>query len=185
MNQTATLRGWLRRPFFAAPLYFAAMVLLLFVIGGTIADILSQRAQVAAAAAMLEQLEGRKVVSGQGAGAAGHDGSPFLEGATITVASAALLERVTAAITKLGGNVLSSQVDLQGNQSKSGFVTVVANCEIDQLSLQRLLFDIEAGQPFLFIDQLSLQAPPAFGSSGGGKLRVLIGVTGQWQGTKS
>lgn len=185
MNQTATLRRWLGTPFLAAPLYFGAMILLLFVIGTTLADTLSQRDQVAASAAMLDQLESRKVTNALASGIAGPAGSPFLEGATVTVAGAALLERVTSVITKLGGNVLSSQVDLQGNQSKNGFVTVIASCDIDQPSLQRLLYDIEAGQPFLFVDQLSLQAPPGFGNSGGGKLRVLIAVTGQWQGAKS
>jgi general secretion pathway protein M len=185
MNQTATLRGWLGRPFLAAPLYFGVIILFLFVIGSTLVDILSQRDQVAASAAMLDQLEGRTAARGQASGTAGPAGSPFLEGATITVASAALLQRVTSAITKLGGNVLSSQIDLQGNQSKSGFVTVIASCDIDQPSLQRLLYDIEAGQPFLFIDQLSLQAPPGFATSGVSKLRVQISVTGQWQGAKS
>ena len=185
MNQAATLRGWLAIPLLAAPLYFGVIVLLLFVTGGTLADILSQRAQVAASAAMLEQFDGRKAARGQAGGTAGPAGSPFVAGATVTVAGAVLLERVTSAITKLGGNVLSSQVDLQGNQSKSGFVTVIASCDIDQPGLQQLLYDIEAGQPFLFIDQLSVQTPPSFASSSGGKLRILITVSGQWEGAKS
>lgn len=185
MNQAATLRAWLATPLLAAPLYFGVVILLLFVTGSTLADILSQRAQVAASAAMLEQFEGRKAANGQAGGTAGPAGSPFVAGATVTVAGAVLLERVTSAITKLGGNVISSQVDLQGNQAKSGFVTVIASCDIDQTSLQQLLYDIEAGQPFVFIDQLSLQAPPSFASSGGGKLRVMIAVSGQWEGAKS
>jgi general secretion pathway protein M len=43
----------------------------------------------------------------------------------------------------------------------------------------------EPGQPFLFVDQLSVQAPASFASSGEGKLRVLLSVAGQWQGAKS
>src|SRR5262249_37550420 len=121
---------------------------------------------------------------GQGTGIAVHAGSPFLEGATVTVAGAALLQRVTAAVTKLGGNVLSSQVDLQGTQAKTGFLTIIASCDIDQPGLQQLLYDLEAGQPFLFIDQLSVQAPASFSSSGEDKLRVLLSVSGQWQGLK-
>jgi general secretion pathway protein N len=82
---------------------------------------------------MLTQLEGRQPATrGRDPGAATPSGSPFLEGATVTVAGAGLLQRVSAAVTKLGGNVLSSQVDLQGTQSKAGFLSIIASCEIDQ-----------------------------------------------------
>ena len=185
MNQNQTLRGLLATPIFAAASYLCVMILLLFMIGSTFADVLGQRWQVAGLRTMLEQFEGRKLAAGRGQGAtiAGPTGSPFLEGATVTVAGAALLQRVTAAVTKLGGNVLSSQIDLQGTQSKNGFLTIIANCDIDQSGLQHLLYDIEAGMPFLFVDQLSVQAPAGFTSSGEGKLRVLLAVSGQWQGS--
>jgi general secretion pathway protein M len=162
------------------------MILLLFVIGSSFADLMSQRKQVAGLRAMLEQFEGRKSAAGRGQDAviAGPTGSPFLEGATVTVAGAALLQRVSAAITKFSGNVLSSQVDLQGPQAKIGFLSIIASCEIDQPGLQKLLYDLEAGQPFLFVEQLSVQAPASFMSSGESKLRVLISVSGQWQGAK-
>lgn len=173
-------------PILAAVSYLGVMILLLFVIASSLTDILNQRAEVAASRAMLEQFEGHKPIArGQGTNFAGPAGSPFLEGATVTVAGAALLQRVTAAVTKLGGNVLSSQIDLQGSQSKAGFLSIVASCDVDQAGLQQLLYDLEAGQPFLFVDQLSVQAPASFASSGEGKLRVLLGVSGQWQGAKS
>ena len=185
MNQNPTLRKLLATPIFAAGSYLCVTILLLFVTGSSFTDILSQRAEVLNLRTMLEQLEGRKPAGrGQGAGVAGPAGSPFLEGATVTVAGAVLLQRVTAAVTKFGGNVLSSQVDLQGTQAKTGFLTIIASCDIDQPGLQQLLYDLEAGQPFLFIEQLSVQAPASFASSGEGKLRVLLGVSGQWQGLK-
>jgi general secretion pathway protein M len=106
-----------------------------------------------------------------------------VEGATVTVAGAALLEHVTAAIARLGGNVQSSQIDLQGNQSKNGFITMIASCEIDQPGLQRLLYDLEAGMPFLFVDQLVVQTATG-AAAGEGRLRVLLSVSGQWQGAK-
>jgi general secretion pathway protein M len=185
MNQNRTLRRLVATPIFAAAGYLCVMVLLLFVIGSSLTDVLGQRWQVAGLRTMLEQFEGRKATAdhGQGATIAGPTGSPFLEGATVTVAGAALLQRVTAAVTKLGGNVLSSQIDLQGPQARTGFLSVIASCDIDQVGLQKLLYDIEAGQPFLFIDQLSVQAP-AIMSSGEGRLRVLLSVSGQWQGSK-
>jgi general secretion pathway protein M len=186
MNQSATLRKLLATPMLAAAAYIGVMSLLLFVAVNALADLLSLRADVAASAAMLEQFEGRKAapVRGQAAGVTGPAGSPLLEGATITVAGAALLQHVTAAVTKLGGNVLSSQVDLQGTQSKAGFLTIIASCDIDQPGLQQLLYDIEAGMPFLFVDQLVVQAPASFGTSSDGKLRILLAVSGQWQGAR-
>ena len=109
-------------------------------------------------------------------------GSPFLEGQTVTVAGAALLQRVADAVTRFGGNVLSSQVELQGTQAKDGYISLIASCEIDQTALQRLLYDVEAGMPFLFIDQLVAQAPAAAGE--GGRMRVLLSVSGLWPGAK-
>jgi general secretion pathway protein M len=38
--------------------------------------------------------------------------------------------------------------------------------------------------PFLFIDQLVVQAASTQSSSGGGKLRILLSVSGQWQSAK-
>jgi general secretion pathway protein M len=189
MNQTASLKRILAAPLPAATLYLGLIILLLLVVFSSLADILSRRADVAASVAMLEQFEGRHpaAVRGQGTSVA-PAGSPFLEGETVTVAGATLLERVTSAVTKLSGKVLSSQVDLQGPQqgtpSKTGFLSVIASCEIDQPGLQQLLYDVEAGMPFVFVDQLVVEAPESLAETGAGKLRVLLTVSGQWQGKK-
>jgi general secretion pathway protein M len=183
MSLATTIRKSLvNSPPVAATAYAALVTVLLAVAISAVADVLSQRSSVAATAAMLEQLEGRKVPSaGARSGDAGApSGSPFLEGTTVTVAGAALLQRVATAVTKAGGNVLSSQLDLQGPHAKAGFVSMVANCEMEQSALQSLLYDLEAGMPFLFIDQLDIQVATA----GEGKLRFLLGVSGQWQGVK-
>ena len=185
MNLAAALRKSLSAsPIVAAVAYAGLVFVLVFLIVTSIVDILGQRAAVASSAAMLEQLEGRRPAAVRGSAGNGTmpSGSAFLEGATVTIAGAALLQRVAGAVTKLGGNVLSSQLDLQGTQSKAGFVSMVASCEIDQPALQPLIYDLEAGMPFLFIDQLAVQAPIA--SSGEGKLRILLAVSGQWQGVK-
>jgi general secretion pathway protein M len=184
MNFAATLRKSLvTSPIVAASAYAALLILLLAVAISSIVDMLGQRSSVAATADMLAQLEGRKALAAgaRSGDAAMPSGSPFLEGATVTVAGAALLQRVASAVTKAGGNVLSSQLDLQGPNAKTGFVSMVANCELDQSALQALLYDLEAGMPFLFVDQLDIQTASA---TGDGKLRFLLGVSGQWQGAK-
>jgi general secretion pathway protein M len=85
---------------------------------------------------------------------------------------------------KLGGNVLSTQLDLQGTPSRAGFLSMIASCEIDQPQLQPLLYDLEAGMPFLFVDQLEVQTPLTASGSESGKLRILLVVSGQWRGAK-
>ncbi len=107
--------------------------------------------------------------------------SPFLPGSTITVAGAALQSRVEAAAQTAGVTILSSQVDLQGGGAAQGFVELDADFEIRESDLQGLLYDIEAGAPFLFVDSLELEASDTDRDTHGGHMRVRMGVTGQWR----
>jgi general secretion pathway protein M len=177
-------RALARYPGLATLAYGMLVAALLLVAWSAFADIYERYVAVAAAGDLLDQIEGRKPMPGGIDAQAGSTptGSPFLEGPTVTVAGAALQQRVTGAVTKVGGNVLSSQVDLEGTQAKQGYVSLVASCEVDQPALQQLLYDIEAGMPFLFVDQLVVQAPQAGTAEEGGRMRVLLGVSGQWQG---
>jgi general secretion pathway protein M len=185
MSISNLFTGFLTRfPAGAAILYVGVVVVFAIMAWTTVGDILERREAVAASTAELSQLEGR---SPPGRGKDGDRvaaGSPVLEGATVTVGGANLLQRVAGSITRLGGNILYTQVDLQGPQAKDGFVSVTVNCEVEQPALQKLLYDLEAGMPFLFIDQLVAQGPATPGTTPEGKLRVLISVSGQWQGSK-
>ena len=173
-------------PVLAAAIYIGLVAVLLFVIVTSILDVVGQRSEVAAASAMLEQLEGRRpaALGGAPGDVTMPSGSAYLEGATVTVAGAALLQRVAGAVAKFGGNVLSTQLDLQGSQTRAGFLSMIASCEIDQPQLQQLLYDLEAGMPFLFVDQLEIQTSLSASGSASGRLRILIAVSGQWRGTK-
>jgi general secretion pathway protein M len=185
MNQQNRLRrAVLRFPQAAMAIY--AVLVFSFIAGtwNAIADIMHRRADVAAADDILARLEGRRPMSPRGT--AGADvvpsGSPTLEGSTVTVAGASLLQRVAGAVAKVGGSVLSSQVELQGAQAKAGFIGVIASCELDQTALQKLLYDLEAGMPFLFVDQLVVQSSNASSSDQDVRMRILLTVSGQWQG---
>lgn len=185
MNLTSTLEKVTTAPLPAATIYLGLLVLLLLITVSSISDLSDKRTSVASVQAMLDQFESRRPATAKdGLGGAAPTGSPFLEGATITIAGAALLQRASAAVTKFGGNFLSSQVDLQGSQKKAGFVTIIVSFEIPQTGLQQLLYDIEAGMPFLFVDQLVVQTPAGFGAPGEGKLRILLTISGQWRGEK-
>jgi general secretion pathway protein M len=172
-------------PYVAALAYAGLMLMLVFVITTSWTGIQSRRTAIDALNDMMMRLEGRSPsATREGTADGAVSGSYFLEGPTVTVAGAALLQRVVGAVNQHGGNVLSSQVDLQGTRSKDGFLTVTASCVIEQPALQRLIYDLEAGMPFLFIEQLEVQAPSASTGATGGKLRVLLSVSGQWQGAK-
>src|SRR5262245_1890133 len=80
-------------------------------------------------------------------------GSPYVKGQTSTLASAALLQRITSIISKAGGMVVSTEMVQQGAQSTDGYLTAIANCELAQDALQRVLYDIVSGDTFLFVDQ--------------------------------
>lgn len=104
--------------------------------------------------------------------------SAFLEGQTATLASAALLQRVTGAITRAGGDVVSSEIAPQGPQAKDGYLRAIATCELSQTALQQFLYDLEAGMPFLIIDQLLVH------SAERDRLRLVLTVTGLWTGAE-
>jgi general secretion pathway protein M len=175
-----------RYPGVATLAYGLAVVALLLIAWSAFSDLYGRYLDYAAATELLDQIEGRRPAApGVNARAdATPTGSPFLEGPTVTVAGAALQQRITGAVTKVGGNVLSSQVDLEGSKAKQGYVSLVASCEVEQPALQQLLYDLEAGMPFLFVDQLVVQAPQTGTGEDGGRMRVLLGVSGQWQGAK-
>jgi len=186
MNISSLFTSFLARfPAGAAILYVGVVMVFAITAWTTVAEILARRDAVAATANVLSQLESRNPAAPARDG--DHPavaGSPLLEGATVTIGGANLLQRVADSVARFNGNILYTQVDLQGTQAKDGFVTVTVSCEVDQPVLQQVLYDLEAGMPFLFVDQLVVQGPAVPGLTPEGKLRVLISVSGQWQGSR-
>ena len=146
-------------------------------------DLWARSSEIAAAQERLDQLTGH---SWPGppvslASEASMSGSPFLDGRTITIAGAAMEQRVGGAIAKAGGALVSSQVELDGSEAKDGFVTLIATVEVAQPALQTILYDIEAGMPYLFVDKLSIQSPQDFSEPETGRMRMTMSVVGQWR----
>ncbi|PZA13631.1 general secretion pathway protein GspM [Rhodopseudomonas palustris] len=172
-----------RYPYLAVLLFAAVIAVCMLATAGNVLDILQRRDAVIAASSILERLEARRPPPQAATADVGVPrGSSFVEGPSASVAAAALLQRLTGAIRRLRGNILSSQVDLQGPQTKAGFLMASASFELEQAALQPLLYDLEAGMPFVFVEQLVVQAPQ--GVSEGGKLKGTISVSGKWQGGK-
>jgi len=61
---------------------------------------------------------------------------------------------------------------------------MIASCEIDQSELQKLLYDLEAGMPFLFIDQTLDPASAYLARLRRREIALLLAVSGQWPGAK-
>ncbi len=184
MNAHHPIDRYLRRyPSASALIYVALIIALVLTALFPLLDIGERYRAVNASAEVLARLE-RRAPSLLSESAWNTDlipaGSPFLDGQTVTVASATLLQQITAAITGVGGRVISSEVAPRGERSADAFVRVVANCELEEGALQHLLYDIEAGMPFLFIDQFVAEAP----AKEGGRMHVLLGVSGLWLGGK-
>jgi general secretion pathway protein M len=169
----------------AASIYVVLIAVLVGVVWVALVRVNDGYRALRAAETMLAQLEGRSLRSDKATVtgfANAPTGSPFLEGQTLTVAGAALLQRIAGSVNRIGGNVLSSQVDLQRADAKDGWISLTVSCEIDEANLQPLLYDIESGMPFLFTDQLLVQAPTAGVETS--RMRIVLAVSGQWRGSR-
>jgi len=172
------------RPLLATLGYGALVLLLLALAAGAVLDLSARRALVDEAAATLEQLQGRRV---RGGGATGDgtipDGSPFLGGPTVTIAGAELMQRLSGAVAQADGHVTSSRVELQDTPYGPDFIAVSARLDIVREDLQKLLYDLESGQPFLFVGQLTARPASEAGDGDTPRLLVTLTVYGQWRGT--
>jgi general secretion pathway protein M len=181
MNTSLSLGKYLSHyPAIAVIVYIAAVMASALVACSSLFDIYDRYHALAAAGDMLARMEQHKSELGAAPADASPGESPFLEGRTLTIAGAALQQRLTSAVAKLGGNVQSLQVDLHGAQSVNGVVSLIASFEIDQPALQGLLYELESGKPFLFIDQLVVQAPNTGAAAQAARLRVLLTLSGRW-----
>jgi general secretion pathway protein M len=175
-----------RRQALAVVVYVGVVIALLAISLFLIADLRDKAAELAAVQMRLAQLFER---SQNGSSASigsnpGVNGSPFLDGQTITIAGAALQQRVQEAVAKADGALMSSQVELDGPDAKNGFVGLTASMEVSQAAVQTILYDIEAGVPYLFVDKVSIQSPEIFGDPESGRTRMTIGVVGQWRSSE-
>jgi general secretion pathway protein M len=172
-----------RRQAFAVVAYVGVVIALLAISLLLVADLRDKAAEIAATQMRLDQLSDRSrpSLSASNPSNAGPSGSPFLDGKTITIAGAALQQRIEAAVAKADGLLTSSQLELDGPDAKNGFINLSASMEVSQPAVQTILYDIEAGMPYLSVDKLSIQSPEVFGEPESGRMRMTIGVVGQWQ----
>lgn len=157
---------------------YGAVVVVLFAIAiGSLASTASQYMQRNDIVMMLSKLEAR---ARNHSALPGAGNASFIGGASETIAKAELLQRVTSAITKANGTILSSETVKQSARVKNGGLKASVSFKINQVDLQKLLFDLEAGLPFLIIDQLNIDTQKSSGSNI--RLRVVMEISGSWRG---
>ena len=158
---------------YLAFLLVASLIVIFSVMG------ISERYRTRSAdAAMLAQLEQHTSLRSATMGNSAPAGSPFLEGQTTTLATAVLVQRVTEAIGHSKGNIISSEVEPAGETADRA--KIIVTCDIEERALPQLLYEIEAGAPYLFIDRMVAQAP----TTAAGRLHVTLGISGLWSGKK-
>jgi Type II secretion system (T2SS), protein M subtype b len=101
----------------------------------------------------------------------------FLPGPSASIARAELLKRISTQITRLGGNIVSSSLDQSANPAQR-IATVKTDFTIENVQLQRLLYELESATPFLFVDRLTVRSDPQ--SNTPYLLRIEMTVSGVW-----
>lgn len=94
----------------------------------------------------------------------GATGAGYLEGQNETLIAAALQDRIKSAVAATGGRLNSTQVIASTDHDKTHRVAVRGQMQMSLASLQRVLYTIESGTPYLFIDNLDVR--PMVGARG-------------------
>ncbi|HEX5958025.1 MAG TPA: type II secretion system protein GspM [Hyphomicrobiaceae bacterium] len=101
-----------------------------------------------------------------------------------TIAASELQKRILERLEGAGGFVQSVQAEPVKDAAGDGLRRLTAQLSFDTSTtgLQRLLFDLETGAPFMFVDVLAVQPATSSvpGTRVGDKLRVNLSVTSYW-----
>lgn len=139
-----------------------------FAVGPLLASYADDRREVAQSRAALARYQeaGREIPALQKQLDALHrqgaTGAGYLEGENETLVAAALQERLKSAVVQTGGHLNSTQVlasaDVEAQRrGKPHRVAVRGQMRMSIASLQRVLYTLEAGSPYLFIDNLDVR----------------------------
>jgi general secretion pathway protein M len=103
--------------------------------------------------------------------------APSFEARTVTQAGAALQQRVEAAVGAAKGRLVSSKADIETHASERR-ISLAAELTIAEPDLQSLLYDLETGRPYLFVD--AFEARASEGANEPGAMHVSLNLSGQW-----
>jgi general secretion pathway protein M len=106
----------------------------------------------------------------------------FVDAPTLGLASAAL----EAHVTKLAGHhatLVSFAVQSNSAVDRGDAVRIEASMDISQRALQSLLYELESGTPYVFIESMTLRPAAASAQSGAPDplLRATLGLRALWR----
>jgi hypothetical protein len=100
----------------------------------------------------------------------------YLEGPNETVTAAILQERLKSLVQSHGGLLKSTQVIANKDDGEAKRITVRGEIVATVATLQRVIYDLEAGLPILFIDNLDVRTMvgPRGGTDGDQDVQIEI-----------
>jgi len=85
----------------------------------------------------------------------------FLHSANEALAAAELQGRLNSVVAAVRGELRSTQILAARDEGAFRRVSIRGQIAVDLAQLQRVLYDLEAGSPFLFLDNVDIRARPA------------------------
>jgi hypothetical protein len=145
------------------------------------------RTEIAAKSDMLDTLQRRAIPDLARGGAVAANPLALISASTETIAASTLQTYVLEQLEQAGGVVQSIQAETSRATAAPAGGLHKLNAQLSFESgiapLQKLLFSLETGTPFVFVDSLSVQpstgVPP--GGRMGDKLRVNLVLSSYWQ----
>jgi hypothetical protein len=166
----------------------AALALLLLACAGSITMTLAVRsdasAELSERQSVLDRLEARAGVrgeSGRQKKAAAAPIQAFLDAGTPGLA-AADLEAYVARLADRNAALVSFGTQAAAGEEAAGVVRIEASLDISLLALQELLYQLESGTPYVFVDSMTVRAPTtAAGAAENQPLRVTLNLHALWR----
>lgn len=134
----------------------------------------------------LTRLEAAQKRAGGTGGRAIAPEAAFLAAPTAALASAQLQTYVTRLVAAQHAALASSNAPPTTSKEAADAVRLQATFDMELSALQALIYDLEAGTPYVFVEALSLQ--PLDGARRGGSqplLRVTLNLRAHWRRTAS
>jgi general secretion pathway protein M len=82
----------------------------------------------------------------------------FLSGANESIAAAQLQVRLKAAVDRAGGDLRSTQILASRDEGRFRRITVRGQMLLRTSALQRIIYELEAASPYLFLDNVEIRA---------------------------
>jgi general secretion pathway protein M len=166
----------------------AALALLLFACAASVTLTLAIRADAAyelsERQSALERLQARVRPQGEAGPqgkAATAPAQAFLAAATPGLA-AAELEAYVARLADRNAALVSFGTQAAAREEAAGVVRIEASLDISLSALQGLLYQLESGTPYVFVDSMTVRSPVVAAEGRGNEaLRVTLGLHALWR----